>query len=52
MLSEEVFDVLEAQAEPEVEPDGVGEDIGGEAISVVARRVAVYPTTLMPLPSS
>ncbi len=51
-LGEEVFDIPETQAEPKVEPDGVGDDGGGESISVVAGGVAVHPTTLIPSPST
>ena len=32
-LGERVFSVAEAQAEPEVQPDGVSDDLGGESIS-------------------
>lgn len=38
---EEVFDVAETEAEPKIEPHGVGDDVGRETISVVARRVAL-----------
>jgi hypothetical protein len=47
-LGEEVFDVAETQTEAKVEPDGVGNDVGGESISVVARRRSIHPVTVMP----
>ena len=36
----------EAQAEAVVEPDGVADDLGRKAVSVVARCLGVHPSSL------
>jgi hypothetical protein len=34
-FSQEIFDIPEAEIEPEVEPDCVGNDIGRESVAIV-----------------
>ena len=51
-LGQEVFHIPEAQAEAKVEPDGVGDDVGGESIAAVTRCVAVHATSLISPPST
>ena len=46
-LGEQIFNVSETQAETKVEPDGMGDDVGRESISVVARRRSRHPVTLI-----
>ena len=45
-LREEIFSIVEAEAESIVEPDRVADDVGWESISVIAGRLAPCRPTL------
>ena len=46
---DEILDIPITRAEPEVEPDGLSDDVGLESISVKARRGSDHPVTLLGL---
>ena len=45
-LTEEIFDILETQAEMVVEPDGATDDFRGKSESAIAGRLARHRPTL------
>jgi hypothetical protein len=51
-LRQEVLHVSQAQAKPEIEPDGVADDLGREPVSVVARSWRAHPGSLPATPST
>ena len=51
-LCQEILDVSEAQAEPVIQPDGMTDDLGWEAMASVAGCAVVHEPTLAALGSS
>jgi hypothetical protein len=49
-LGEEVFDVPEAEGKPEVQPDGVADNQGREAVAWIAQDIAGHPATVRAAP--
>ena len=45
-LGEQILHIPEAEAEAVVEPDGVTDNVGREAVAVIARQVAGHRLTL------
>ena len=45
-LGQEIFDIAKAHTEAVIQPDGVADDLGGKAVSAVARHVAFHRPSL------
>ena len=45
-LGQEIFDIAKAHTKAVIQPDGMADDLGGKAVSVVARRVAFHRPSL------